>query len=163
MPDVFASGTARGATRLFFMHRPAASVTATRSTPRGLLRLVVDGAAGETRTQLAERARAQLDELERIAETVVQDWPRCDGETPSPAELWHRAGFADADVVAWLEAGVPWSTSAAELRRVGVMPRDVAKLAGDWTLGLVYARGEVSLAEVQALVVGDRVEEAHGS
>ena len=113
----------------------------------------------ETGAELAPgaRARAQVDELARISETVAQSWSRCDGETPSPAEHWHHAGFVDADVVAWLEAGVPWATSAAELRRVGITPRDVAReldRATGWSLGLVFARGDLTLAEVQRVVLG---------
>jgi len=106
---------------------------------------------------LGARARAELTEFERIAETVAQTWSRCDGETPSPAERWHRAGFVDADVVAWLEAGVPWATSAAQLRDVGITPRDVAReldRATGWSLGLVFARGDLTLAEVQRVVLG---------
>lgn len=160
MPDLFAFGAARGSTRVLFVGTPPTSASVARSTPRGLLRVVVDARPGETADQLDARAREQLSELEAIAETVAQTWSRCDGETPSPADHWHRAGFADAEVVAWLEAGVPWATSAAQLRGVGVEPRDVAReldRGASWSLGLVFARGDVTLAEVQRLVVGKGV------
>lgn len=160
MPDFFAFGAARGQTRVMFTGMPPAAATVARSTPRGLLRLVVERRPDETADALSARARAQLAELERTAETVEQTWPRCDGEQPSPAEQWHRAGFTDADVVAWLEAGVPWATSAAQLRDIGVTPRDVARefdRGASWSLGLVFARGDLTLAEVQRLVVGKEV------
>lgn len=170
MPDVFAAGSARAGTTLLFswdcgnMTRRAGlplaerllHVTASRVSGSHWLRLVVEACAGETREQLGARAVAHLDELERIAETVAQTWPRLDGETPSPAEHWLAAGFADVDVIAWLEAGVPWSTSAAQLRGVGITPRDVAReLEQGWSLGLIFARGDLTLAEVQRLVCGE--------
>lgn len=169
MPDVFAAGRARAGTTLLFswdcgnMVRRAGlapaerllHVTSSRVSRGRWLRLVVEACVGETREQLGARAIAQLDELERIAETVAQPWPRLDGETPSPAEHWHSAGCVDAEVVAWLEAGVPWSTSAAQLRGVGIGPRDVAReLEQGWSLGLIFARGDLTLAEVQRLVLG---------
>ena len=157
MSDLFAFGAARGATRVLFVGAPPTAASVARSTPRGLLRLVVERRPDETPDALGARARAQVDELARIAETVAQTWSRCDGETPSPAERWHRAGFVDADVVAWLEAGVPWATSAAQLRDVGITPRDVAReldRATGWSLGLVFARGDLTLAEVQRVVLG---------
>lgn len=166
MSDLFASGRARaGATLLFswdagtmastFAER-LLRVSASRATSGRWLRLVLDAVAGETREQLGARATAQLDELERIAETVEQPWPRLDGERPSPAEQWLARGILDAEVVAWLEAGVPWATSAAELRAVGITPRDVAReLEQGWSLGLIYARGDLDLAKVQRLVAGE--------
>jgi len=66
--------------------------------------------------------------------------------------------LADAEpgLVAWLEAGVPWATSAAELRAVGITPRDVAReLDQGWSIGLIFARGDLTLAEVQRMVVGE--------
>ena len=107
--------------------------------------------------RLTELLVLAVAELERIAETVEQRWSRLDGERPSPAEQWIKAGFVDADVVAWLEAGVPWATSAAQLRDVGITPRDVAReldRATGWSLGLVFARGDLTLAEVQRVVLG---------
>lgn len=97
MADLLAHGSARGPARLPFLHRPAA-VVASHSTPHGFLRVVVDARDGEPADQLGARARAALEELMRIAETVAQTWPRCDGETPSPAEHWLAAGILDADV-----------------------------------------------------------------
>lgn len=97
-------------------------------------------------------------DLEQIAETVEQTWPRCDGETPSSAEHWDRAGFDDAAVVDWLEAGVPWALSADALATAGIEPRDVRREhAPGITLGLAYSLAEVSLAEVQRLVLGEEV------
>lgn len=154
--DLLVHGSARGPARLLFLHRPAAAAVASRSTPHGFIRVVVDARDGESADQLGARARAALDEFARITETIAQTWPRCDGETPSPAEHWHRAGLDDAEVVAWLEAGVPWATSAAELRAVGITPRDVAReLDQGWSIGLIFARGDLTLAEVQRMVVGE--------
>jgi len=96
--------------------------------------------------------------LEAIAETVEQTWPRCDGERPSEAHHWLAAGLDDAAVVAWLEAGVPWASAAAELRAVQIEPRDVAGEHADGvTIGLAFARGELTLAEVQRAVLGEEV------
>lgn len=151
-----AHGSVRGPARLLFLHHPPAAAVASRSTPHGFLRVVVDARDGEPADQLGRRAWAELNELAHIAETVVQTWPRCDGETPSPAEHWHRAGLVDAGVVAWLEAGVPWATSATQLRDAGLAPRDVAReLDQGWSLGLVFARGDLTLADVQRMVVGE--------
>ena len=105
---------------------------------------------------LGARARAELTEFERIAETVAQTWSRCDGERPSEAHHWLAAGLDDAAVVAWLEVGVPWASAAAELRAVHLAPRDVAGEHADGvTLGLAFSRGEVTLAEVQRAVLGE--------
>lgn len=156
MADLLAHGRARGPARLLFLYRPAAAAVASRSTPHGFLRVVVDARDGESADQLGRRACAQLDDLALIAETVAQPWPRVDGEVPSPAEQWLARGFLDAEVVAWLEAGVPWATSAAELRAVGITPRDVSRdVEQGWSLGLVFARGDLDLAEVQRLVAGE--------
>lgn len=155
MPDLFASGraTARDIIVLSGGRFPRAS--GLRLTARGSLRIELNAAQGEPTGSIETRVRRELDELERIAETVSQPWPRLDGEVPSPAEHWLAAGILDAEVEAWLEAGVPWSTSAAQLRRVGITPRDAAReLEQGWSLGLIFARGEMDLAEVQALVLG---------
>lgn len=152
--DLLVHGSARGPVRLLFLHRPAAAAVASRSTPHGFIRVVVDARDGESADQLGRRACAQLADLALIAETVAQTWPRLDGEVPSPAEQWLARGFDDAEVVAWLEAGVPWATSAAELRAVGITPRDVAReLDQGWSIGLIFARGDLTLAEVQRMVV----------
>lgn len=98
-------------------------------------------------------------ELVDIAETVEQAWPRLDGEHPSEAHHWADQGFDDAEVEAWLEAGVPWATSAAQLRDAKLEPRDVARLDGEVTLGLRFARGELTIEAVQRRVLG---EEGHG-
>lgn len=154
--DLLVHGSARGPARLLFLHRPAAAAVASRSTPHGFIRVVVDARDGESADQLGRRACAQLADLALIAETVAQSWPRCDGERPSPAEHWHRAGLADPEVVAWLEAGVPWATPAAQLRDADLAPRDVAReLEQGWSLGLVFARGDLTLAEVLRLVAGE--------
>lgn len=168
MPDVFASGHARRSTMLLFSFdlgtmdgstpEQLLRVSASRVVAGRWLRLVVDAVAGETKEQLGARATDRLDELAAIAETVEQPWPRCDGETPSEAHHWLAEGFVDAEVVAWLELGVYASSAAAELRAVHLEPRDVAgELADGVTLGLAFARRELTLAEVQRLVVGKEV------
>lgn len=96
-------------------------------------------------------------ELVDIAETVEQPWPRLDGERPSEAHHWADKGFSDPEVLAWLEAGVPWATSAAQLRDARLHPRDVARLDGEVTLGLRFARGEMALAEIQRAVLGEEM------
>lgn len=127
-----------------------------RTTPRGPVRCSLVVGRDESARAAEARVRAELDELERIAETVVQRWSACDGETPSSAEHWRNAGFCDAEVIEWLEAGVPWALSADALAVVGIEPRDVARQHEPGvTLGLAYARGEVSLATVQRLVLGE--------
>ncbi len=158
MPDLFAFGAARGSTRVLFVGAPPDSATVSRSTPRGLLRLVVERRPDETTHQLETRARAQLAELERIAETVAQTWPRCDGERPSEAHHWIAAGFADEAVVAWLEVGVYSASAAAELRAVQIEPRDVVGEHADGvTIGCAFSRRELALAEVQRAVLGEEV------
>lgn len=98
------------------------------------------------------------DELARIRETLTQTWPRCGGHTPSAAEDW--AGMFTADrVEEWLEAGVPFVLAAEDLEIVGIDPRDVRREVEDGiTLGLAFALGELSLAEVQRIVLGGEVE-----
>lgn len=115
--------------------------------------------AAESRPRhLAVVTNDRKTDLERIAETVAQTWPRCDGETPSSAEHWDRAGFDDAAVVEWLEAGVPWALSADALATVGIEPRDVAvEYDTGVTLGLAYSRAQVTIGEVQRLVLGEEV------
>jgi len=119
----------------------------------GDLRVDLDGAADETPADLRARGVRQLEEQRLIAETLAQPWPRCGGETPDPAQHWQVAGFCDAEVVAWLEVGVPWVGMAMELRDAGVEPRAVGR---EWksgcTLGLAFARGDMSLALVLAEV-----------
>lgn len=123
--------------------------SAGRPGPRGYLVVGLRGAAGETASALTARAVEQLAELARIEETLAQPWPRLDGEEPDQAQHWLAAGFADAQVVAWLEAGVFGSRPAQQLREAGLVPREVG---GEWdtgvTLGLAFARGEVSLEDV---------------
>ena len=110
-------------------------------------------ARDETPADLRARGVRQLEEQRAIAETLAQSWPRLDGETPDPAVHWQAAGFCDAEVVAWLEVGVPWVGMALELREAGVEPRAVGR---EWesgcTLGLAFARGDVSLARALAEV-----------
>lgn len=104
-------------------------------------------------------------QLLAIDETVRLHRPRqLDGEEPEQAQHWWAAGFLrDADVVAWLEAGVPWSTSAQQLRDAGVTPREVAgQYEVGVTLGLAFARGEVSLDRVLELRRPARPEVTRG-
>lgn len=168
MPDVFASGHARRSTMLLFSFdlgtmdgstpEQLLRVNASRVVAGRWLRLVVDAVAGETKEQLGARATGKLDELEAITETVEQLWPRCDGEAPSEAHHWLAAGFNDAAVVGWLEVGVYAATAAAELRAVQLEPRDIiSEHAYGVTIGLAFARRELTLAEVQRLVVGKGV------
>jgi hypothetical protein len=115
----------------------------------GDLRVELDARADETPVELRARAGRQLEEQRLIAETLEQPWPRLDGETPDPAHHWQAAGFDDAEVTAWMEAGVPWCSPAAELRDADVDPR---KLAREWEpgvcLGLGFARGDLELEQV---------------
>lgn len=168
MPDVFASGHARRSTMLLFSFdlgtmdgstpEQLLRVSASRVVAGRWLRLVVDAVAGETKEQLGVRATDRLDELAGIAETVEQPWPRCDGETPSEAHHWADQGFSDAGVVAWLEVGVYAATAAAELRAVQLEPRDVVGEHADGvTLGLAFARRELTLAAVHRAVLGEEV------
>lgn len=121
--------------------------------PRAESEKAFDGADDETPADLRARGVRQLEEQRAIAETLAQSWPRLDGETPDPAVHWQAAGFCDAEVVAWLEVGVPWVGMALELREAGVEPRAVGR---EWesgcTLGLAFARGDVSLARALAEV-----------
>jgi hypothetical protein len=84
-----------------------------------------------------------------LEETLEQDWPRCGGERIDPADAWVYAGFEDEQVVAWLEVGVYKAAAAVRLDLAGVAPRDVLREhnSGE-TLGLAFARGEVSLRRV---------------
>lgn len=121
----------------------------------GDLRVDLEADAGETPADLRARADRQLAEQRAIAETLEQPWPRLAGETPDPAQHWQAAGFDDAQVVAWLEVGVPWAGEAAGLRDAGVEPREVGgERDTDVTLGLAFARGEMSIE--QLLVEVDR-------
>jgi hypothetical protein len=93
-----------------------------------------------------------------IRETLAETWPRCGGHTPSAAEDWLAAGFDHADVEAWLERGVFTVGAAEDLDRVGLGPRDVAREHADGvTLGLAFARAELTLAQVQRAVLGGEV------
>lgn len=117
------------------------------------LRVDLDGAAGETAAELEHRGHRQLEEQRLIAETLAQPWPRLDGETPDPAHHWQRAGFDDAQVLLWLQTGVPWASKAAELRDAGVAPREVGReFDTDVAIGLTFARGELTLEQLLAEV-----------
>jgi hypothetical protein len=119
----------------------------------GDLRVELDGAAGETPADLRTRADQHLAEQRLIAETLAQPWPRLDGETPDQAHAWQAAGFVDAQVVAWLEVGVPWASPAAELRDAGVAPREVVgQYEVGVTLGLAFARGDLEMEQLLAEV-----------
>lgn len=88
---------------------------------------------------------------EQIAETVAQPWPRCGGDRIDAAEVWAFAGFDDAQVIEWLEAGVPRAAAAVRLDRAGVTARQVGRqFEIGVTLGLAYTRGDVSLELVLA-------------
>lgn len=124
---------------------------ATRLHP--VLRVDFIGGAGETVADLRARADEQLAELALIAETVAQHWPRLDGETPDQPQHWLAAGLRDAEVLAWLEAGVPWAGKAAELRNAGVSPDEACReWDTDVTRGLAFARSEISLERLLAEV-----------
>lgn len=88
-----------------------------------------------------------------IDETITQHRPRqLDGEEPDQAQHWVAEGFDDPAVVAWLEAGVPWAMHAQQLRDAGVAPREVGgQFEVGVTLGLAFARGEVTLGRVLEL------------
>lgn len=92
------------------------------------------------------------EQLLAIDETVTQHRPRqLDGEEPDQAQHWVAEGFTDEGVVAWLEAGVPWAMHARQLRDAGVTPREVGgQHEVGVTLGLTFARGEVTLDQVLA-------------
>jgi hypothetical protein len=92
-----------------------------------------------------------------IRMTQMQTWPRCDGHTPSDAEDWARE-FTANEVEAWLEVGVFTVGSACDLDTVGIEPRDVMREHVDGvTLGLAFARGELTIAQVQLLVLGEEI------
>jgi hypothetical protein len=119
----------------------------------GDLRVDLDADAGETPVELRGRAERQLAEQRLIAETLAQPWPRLDGETPDPAHHWQAAGFDDAGIVAWLEVGVFGSASAQQLRDAGITPREVGRQhEPDTTLGLAFARGELTREQLLAEV-----------
>lgn len=102
---------------------------------------------------LGRMTAAAGEQLLAVDETVTLHRPRqLDGEEPDQAHHWIAEGFDDAAVVAWLEAGVPWATHAQQLRDAGVSPREVAgQYEVDVTLGLAFARGEVTLGQVLSL------------
>ncbi len=115
------------------------------------------------------------EQLLALDETITLHRPRqLDGEEPDQAQHWVAEGFDDGGVVAWLEAGVPWAMHARQLRDAGVAPREVAgQFEVDVTLGLAFARGELSLEQLLAHARGDitpeqveafelRMEVAHG-
>lgn len=119
----------------------------------GDLRVDLDGKPEETKDQLRARGLRQFEEQRLIAETLEQPWPRLDGETPDPAHHWQRAGFTDGEVQLWLQVGVPWAKSAAELRDAGVSTLDAWRQhEPDVTRGLAYARGELSIEQLLAEV-----------
>ena len=115
---------------------------------------VIDQVTASLRARAAYMTPEQREQLLAIDETVRLHRPlQLDGEEPEQAQHWWATGFLrDADVVAWLEAGVPWSTAAQQLRDAGVTPREVAgQYEVGVTLGLAFARGEVSLDRVLEL------------
>lgn len=94
----------------------------------------------------------RLRERGAIAETVAQPWPRCGGERIDGATVWLSAGFADAEVVAWLEVGVYTAAAAVRLALAGVEPREVGgEYETDITLGLAFTRGDVDVDDVLRL------------
>ncbi len=158
MPDVFASGRASSRDIIVRSGGKFPRASGLRTTPRGPLRVELHAAQGEPADSVETRVRRELDELEAIAETVEQAWPRCDGERPSEAHHWLAAGLDDDAVVAWLEVGVYAASAAAELRAVQLEPRDVAGEHADGvTIGLAFARRELTLAEVQRAALGEEV------
>ena len=81
MSDLFAFGAARGATRVLFVGAPPTAASVARSTPRGLLRLVVERRPDETPDALGARARAQVEGHDAVAwfaahELPAQTWDR---------------------------------------------------------------------------------------
>ena len=90
----------------------------------------------------------RVENLAAIAETVKQSWPRCGGERIDPADAWSPY-FTDAQVVAWLEAGVFTAAAAIRLINAGWLPRDVAgQYEVGVTYGLSFARGDISFAQL---------------
>ena len=146
MPDAFATGHAHAGILTIVTATESGMVAA---STRGGLTLHTRSLPGEERTALLIRAARDFSECERIAVTLAQPWPRLGGETPDPAQHWIAAGFRDAEVIAWMEAGVPWAKPAAALRDADVDP---CKLAREWepgvSLGLGFARGDVELEQV---------------
>lgn len=114
---------------------------------------------------LGRMTAAAGEQLLAIDETVTLHRPRqLDGEEPDQAQHWAER-FTDEEVVAWLEAGVPWAMHARQLRDAGVTPREVGgQHEVDVTLGLAFARGEVSLDRVLSLrrPARHRLEVLHG-
>ena len=146
MPDAFATGHVHAGILTVLTATDAGMVAA---STRGGLTLHTRSLPGEERTALLIRAARDFGECERIAVTLAQPWPRLGGETPDPAQHWIAAGFRDAEVIVWMEAGVPWCSPAAELRDADVDP---CKLAREWSdgvsLGLGFACGDVELEQV---------------
>ena len=90
--------------------------------------------------------------LALLQQTVAQPWPRCGCERIDGATVWLSAGFSDAEVVAWLEAGVYTAAAAVRLALAGVEPREVGgEYEVDVTLGLAFTRGDVSVGQVLEL------------
>lgn len=125
---------------------------------------VIDQVTASLRARAAFMAPARREQLLAIDETVRLHRPRqLDGEEPDQAQHWLAAGLADVDVVAWIEAGVYGSTSAQQLRDAGVAPREVAgEYESGVTLGLAFARGEVSIERVLELRRPARLEVSRG-
>lgn len=108
-------------------------------------------AAAEHRREQDSIAGARARDLALIRETVEQDWPRCGGERIDGAEVWHHQ-WADAKVIAWLEAGVYTAAAAVRLASAGVEQREVGgEYEVNVTLGLAFARGNVDLDQVLRL------------
>ena len=72
---------------------------------------------------LAYRAR----ELAAIEETLRQPWPRTNGHALGEANVWLANGFDDAQVVAWLEAGVFRPITARFLQLERIEPRELGQ------------------------------------
>lgn len=86
----------------------------------------------------------------QLRRTTAQPWPRCADDRIDDASLWAFAGFTDAEVIAWLEAGVPRVAAAVRLDRAGVAAREVGgQFEIGVTLGLAYCRGDVSLEQIR--------------
>lgn len=100
---------------------------------------------------LAYRAR----ELAAIEETLRQPWPRTNGHALGEANVWLANGFDDAQVVAWLEAGVFRPITARFLQLERIEPRELGQeFSAGASLGYAFCAGLCSFKAVKRIVEG---------
>lgn len=93
--------------------------------------------------------------LAPIEETLRQPWPRTNGQDLGEAHVWIANGFEDAQVVAWLEAGVFRPITARFLQLERIEPRELGReFSAGQSLGYAFCAGLCSFKTLKRIVEG---------